>query len=58
MVIPLEGLADVERTHRENGRTNYSDPIDINKVTDTSFTEQARELLGVVDSGLNNIETE
>jgi NitT/TauT family transport system substrate-binding protein len=58
MVIPLEGLADVERTHRENGRTNYEDPIDINTVTDTSFTEQARELLGVVDSGLNNIETE
>ncbi len=56
MVIPLDGLADVEKTHRENGRTNYDTPIDIEKVTDTTFTEKARELLGVVDSGLGNIE--
>jgi len=56
MVIPLDGLADVERVHRENGRTNYEDPINIEDVTETSFTETARELLGVVDSGLDNIE--
>jgi NitT/TauT family transport system substrate-binding protein len=58
MVLPLEGLADVESTHRQNGRTNYEEPIDIETVTVTSFTETARELLGVVDSGLDNIETE
>lgn len=58
MVIPLDGLADVERVHRENGRTNYDEPIDLDNVTDTTFTEQARELLGVVDSGLDNIDME
>ena len=45
-VIPVAGLADVERIHRENGRTNYEDSIDLESVTDTSFTEQALELLG------------
>lgn len=58
MVLPLDGLSDVENIHRENGRTNYQDPIDIEAVTDTSFTETARELLGVVDSGLDNLETD
>lgn len=46
MKIPLKGLADVERVHRENGRTEYTDPIDLNSVVDTSFTEKALELLG------------
>ena len=45
-VIPIEGIADVERVHRENGRTEYTDPIDLSKVVDTTFTEQALELLG------------
>jgi NitT/TauT family transport system substrate-binding protein len=58
MVLPLEGLADVEGTHRQNGRTNYEDPIDIETVTETVFTETALELLGIVDSGLGNVETE
>ncbi len=58
MVLPLEGLADVESTHRGNGRTNYEEPIDIENVTATEFTETARELLGVVDSGLDNIDME
>lgn len=48
-VIPLEGLADVESTHRENGRTEYEEPIDLENVTDTSFTETAFELLGEVE---------
>ncbi|MCB0047322.1 MAG: ABC transporter substrate-binding protein [Caldilineaceae bacterium] len=45
-VIPVDGLADVERVHRENGRTEYDEPIDLANVVDTSFTEQALELLG------------
>lgn len=48
-VISLEGLADVESTHRENGRTEYEEPIDLENVTDTSFTETALELLGEVE---------
>ena len=47
-VIPVDGLADVEETHRENGRTEYETPIDLSNVVDTSFTEQALELLGEV----------
>ncbi len=46
MRIPVEGLADVERVHRENGRTEYTEPIDLSKVVDTSFVDKARELLG------------
>src|SRR5690606_20281490 len=30
--IPVDGLADVERVHRENGRTEYDAPIDLSKV--------------------------
>ncbi|NOZ71127.1 MAG: ABC transporter substrate-binding protein, partial [Chloroflexi bacterium] len=46
MKIPVEGLADVERVHRENGRTEYTEPVDLTTVVDTSFTEKAVELLG------------
>jgi len=46
MVIPVEGLQDIENTHRENGRTEYEDPIDLENVVDTTFTEAALELLG------------
>jgi NitT/TauT family transport system substrate-binding protein len=46
MRIPVEGLADVERVHRENGRTEYTEPIDLNSVVDTTFVEKALELLG------------
>lgn len=45
-VLPLDGLADVERVHRENGRTEYDQPIDLSQVVEPSFTEKARELLG------------
>lgn len=44
--IPVEGLQDIEATHRANGRTEYQDSIDIQSVVDTSFTEKAVELLG------------
>jgi NitT/TauT family transport system substrate-binding protein len=44
--ISLEGLADVERVHRENGRTEYEEPIDLSSVVDTSFVAWAREILG------------
>ncbi len=48
-VIPVEGLADVERVHRENGRTLYEEPIDLSNVIETSFTEEARALLGAFE---------
>jgi NitT/TauT family transport system substrate-binding protein len=44
--IPVDGLADVERTHRENGRTAYEQPIDLGVVVDESFVTWAREVLG------------
>lgn len=49
-VIPVEGLADVERVHRENGRTEYEEPIDLSTVVDTSFVGWARDVLGEVES--------
>ena len=45
-VIPVEGLADVERVHRENGRTEYDTPVDLALVVDTRFVDWAREQLG------------
>ena len=44
--IPVDGLADIERVHRENGRTQYDDPIDLDVVVETSYTEFARDVLG------------
>jgi NitT/TauT family transport system substrate-binding protein len=44
--IPLDGLADVERVHRENGRTDYEVPIDLADVADTQFVDWALEQLG------------
>jgi NitT/TauT family transport system substrate-binding protein len=44
--ISLEGLADVERVHRENGRTQYDEPIDMSGVVETSFLESALDVLG------------
>ena len=46
MKIPVDGLADQERVHRENGRTEYSEPLDLSNVVDDQFTSKARELLG------------
>lgn len=45
-VIPVEGLRDIERVHRENGRTAYTNPIDLSKVIDASFVDWARSILG------------
>ena len=46
MAIPVEGLADIERVHRENGRTEYTDPLDLSKVVDETFTNKAIATLG------------
>jgi NitT/TauT family transport system substrate-binding protein len=46
LVISTKGLADVERVHRENGRTAYKTPIDLKKVVDTKFVDEARAILG------------
>lgn len=46
MEISFDGLKDVERVHRENRRTEYSSPIDLSSVTDISFVEWARSVLG------------
>jgi NitT/TauT family transport system substrate-binding protein len=45
--IPVAGLADIERVHRENGRTEYDDPIDITKVVNETFTNDAAAALGL-----------
>jgi NitT/TauT family transport system substrate-binding protein len=44
--IPVSGLADIERVHRENGRTDYDKPLDVSKVVDETFTKKAVEILG------------
>ncbi len=46
MAIPVKGLADVERIYRENGRTDYDKPIDLGKVVDEKFVDQAVATLG------------
>lgn len=46
MKIPVAGLADMERVHRENGRTEYADPLDLSNVVNTTFTEKALKSLG------------
>lgn len=45
--IPVNDLADVERTHRENGRTEYTDELDLSNVVNTAFTEWALQTLGI-----------
>lgn len=44
--IPVDALADVERVHRENGRTEYEEPLDLSKVVDETFVTKAIETLG------------
>ncbi len=46
LAIDLGGLRDVERVHREDHRVEYSNPVDLNAVTDTSFVDWARSVLG------------
>lgn len=58
-VISVDGLADVERVHRENGRTEYADPVVLENVVMTDFTDMARELLGEVETDfMMEMETE
>jgi NitT/TauT family transport system substrate-binding protein len=49
VAIPVGGLADVERVHRENGRTEYEDPLDLTKAVDETFTKKAIETLGTYE---------
>jgi NitT/TauT family transport system substrate-binding protein len=44
--ISIEGLGDIERVHRENGRVEYTEPVDLSKVVDTTFVEFALSVLG------------
>ena len=46
MAIPVKGLADIERVHRENGRTDYTKPIDLTKVIDEQFVDKAIAAIG------------
>lgn len=46
MDIPIKGLADIERVHRENGRTGYDKPIDLKNVIDEQFADKAVVSLG------------
>lgn len=46
--ISIEGLGDIERVHRENGRVEYTDPLDLSNVVDSSFVEFALSVLGKV----------
>ena len=49
LVIPVEGLADIEATHRSNGRTEYEEPIDLETVVYTGFADAALELRGAYE---------
>lgn len=40
--IPTDQIDDIETVHRENGRTEYDEPVDIDTVVDPSFMEFAR----------------
>ena len=44
--ISIDGLADIERIHRQNGRVEYTEPVDIAQVVDTIFVEWALSVLG------------
>ncbi len=46
LTIPVDGLADVERVHRENGRTDYEEPIDLSNVIVSEFADWALEMAG------------
>lgn len=49
MELPVDGLGDVERVHRENGRTEYEEPINLENVVSTEFVDQALDALGTAD---------
>lgn len=45
MVVDIPSVEAAERVHRENGRTEYTDPFDVTTVIDTTFTDWARNWL-------------
>lgn len=44
--IETDWLSDIENIHRQNGRTEYTDPIDPATVVDTTFVNWALGVLG------------
>ena len=44
--ISVEGLRDIERVHRQNGRVEYTEPIDLSKVVNSTFIDWARSQFG------------
>jgi len=44
--ISIGGLADMERVHRENGRTEYDKPLDLAKAIDDGFVKKTIATLG------------
>lgn len=46
MVVSFDGLRDVERVHRENGRLEYTKAIDLSSVADDQFVKKAIAVLG------------
>lgn len=46
LVISFDGLRDVERVHRENGRLEYTEAIDLGSVADDQFVRKAMAALG------------
>jgi NitT/TauT family transport system substrate-binding protein len=46
MKIPFETLGDAERVYRENGRLEYTKPIDLKVVADDQFVKKALGILG------------
>jgi NitT/TauT family transport system substrate-binding protein len=46
LVVSFDGLRDVERVHRENGRLEYTQAIDLHAVADDQFVKKAIAALG------------
>ncbi|MDX9859627.1 MAG: ABC transporter substrate-binding protein [Rhodospirillales bacterium] len=46
LVVSFDGLRDVERVHRENGRLEYTQAIDLAAVADDQFVKKAIAVLG------------
>lgn len=46
LVVSFDGLRDVERVHRENGRLEYTQAIDLKAVADDQFVKKAIAVLG------------
>jgi len=46
LVLSFDDLRDVERVHRENGRLEYTQPIDLASVADDQFIKKAIAALG------------